>query len=475
MIEIHTMKERSKEIRKVELRMNEQEKYAIIKTLVDHNGNKKSAALKLGCTLRNVNRLIAKYHALGKAAFLHGNRNHKPAHALTAETKANIANLYSNKYYDATFAHASELLAQYDSLSISPTTLAKIMYDHGVVSPRTQKSTKKKLKAKLQMEKDVTSSKKKKAAIQAEILALEEAHPRRPRCPFFGEMLQMDASVHEWIAGFKMQLHIAIDDATGHLLGAYFDHQETLNGYYHIFSQILRNFGIPAMFYTDNRTVFEYKRKQSSQVELDTFTQFGYACKQLGVELKTTSIPQAKGRVERAFQTLQQRLPTELRLRGITTLEDANVFLNSYIKEYNLKFGLEINHTTSVFETQPSDEKINQILSVITERKIDAGHCIKFKNQYYKTVNANGIHTCFHKGTKATVIKTFDDQLLCCVHDKIYILDPISVTETFSRNFNYGKKEKNVPRNIPDVGHPWRNSNFLKFRNSTLTNQMLKP
>ncbi|MEG0156412.1 MAG: ISNCY family transposase [Anaerovoracaceae bacterium] len=453
--------------------MNEQQKYDIIKSLVDHKGNKTRAALTLGCTVRHVNRLIAKYHAAGKEAFVHGNRNHKPAHALTAAMKADIVNLYSNKYCDATFAHASELLTKYDEITISPTTLAKIMYDYGVISPRTKKSTKKKLREKLKIEKEQTSSKKKKAAMEAELIALEDAHPRRPRCAFFGEMLQMDASLHQWIPGFKMQLHIAIDDASGHILGAYFDRQETLNGYYQVFSQILSNYGIPAMFYTDNRTVFEYKRKQSGKVELDTFTQFGYACKQLGVELKTTSIPQAKGRVERAFQTLQQRLPIELRLRGITTLEDANVFLNSYIKEYNLKFGLSINHIPSVFETQPSNEKINQILAVITERTIDAGHCIKFNHQYYKLINGNGILTCFHKGTKATVITTFDQQLLCCVHNEMYVLDVLEKSERFSRNFDYGKKEVPTKRTIPDAGHPWRNSNFLKFRNSKLTEEML--
>ncbi|MGN1156174.1 MAG: hypothetical protein ACI4TK_08355 [Agathobacter sp.] len=86
------------------------------------------------------------------------------------------------------------------------------------------------------------------------------------------------------------------------------------------------------MFYTDRRTVFEYKQSRSTKVEEDTFTQFSYACKQLGVNIKTTSIPQAKGRVERAFQTLQQRLPIALRLAGITKLSEANVFLNSYIK-----------------------------------------------------------------------------------------------------------------------------------------------
>jgi len=127
----------------------------------------------------------------------------------------------------------------------------------------------------------------------------------------------MDASLHHWFGKDKCQLHIAVDDATCAIVGAYLEHQETLNRYYHVLHQVLNQYGIPYMFYTDRRTVFEYKKKKSSSLEEDTFTQFGYACKQLGIEVKTSSVAQAKGRVERIFQTLQSRLPVVLRLAGI--------------------------------------------------------------------------------------------------------------------------------------------------------------
>lgn len=91
-------------------------------------------------------------------------------------------------------------------------------------------------------------------------------------------------------------------------------------------------YGIPYKFFTDRRTVFTYKKKNSPSIDEDTYTQFAYACKQLGIELESSSIPQAKGRVERLNQTLQSRLPIELRLAGISTIDAANEFLNSYIK-----------------------------------------------------------------------------------------------------------------------------------------------
>lgn len=115
----------------------------------------------------------------------------------------------------------------------------------------------------------------------------------------------MDACKHIGFGDSYSHLHIALDDSTGNIAGGYFDKEETLNGYYHVTKQILTKYGIPYKFKTDKRTVFEYKRKGSSLLEEDTFTQFSYACSQLGIELETSSVPEFKPRVERVFQTLQ--------------------------------------------------------------------------------------------------------------------------------------------------------------------------
>ena len=120
-------------------------------------------------------------------------------------------------------------------------------------------------------------------------------------------MIQMDASSYEWIPGVIWHLHLAVDDASGTVVGAYFDTQETLRGYYNVFHQILVDYGIPALFYTDKRTVFEYKKKTKAFDDEDTFTQFSYACNTLGVDIKTTSVAQAKGRIECLNQTFQSR------------------------------------------------------------------------------------------------------------------------------------------------------------------------
>lgn len=453
-------------IRKVDLNMKEQEKYEIIKKLVETNGNKKRAALKIGCTQRHINRLIQRYKKEGKSAFIHGNHGRKPAHTIEKEKKELIVDFYRTKYYGANFEHFTELLEKYEDVKVSPSVVRSVLMNEQIISPMAHRSTKKKLKKQLKAQKEAASSKKEIEQLQNKILEIEDAHPRRPRCANFGEMIQMDASEHLWFGDKKTQLHIAVDDSTGAIVGAYFDLQETLNGYYNVLSQILKNHGIPYMFFTDRRTVFEYKKKKSPSIEEDTFTQFGYACKQLGIEIETSSIPQAKGRVERIFRTLQSRLIIELRLNGITTIEQANTFLNSYIKEYNDAFALPVNNIKSVFEKQPDDEKINLTLAVLSSRKIDNGHCIRYENKYFKLLDNYGYPVYYYKGTSGMVIKSFNKELYFCVEEKVYALEEIPIHERKSRNFDFDTPvEKPKKKYIPPMSHPWKQASFEKYMN----------
>ncbi len=451
-------------MKKVNLRMNEKNRYEIIKKLVDTDGNKDRAALQICCTKRTINRMIKGYKEQGKTFFVHGNRDRKPAHTLSRGQRKLILDLYLTKYSDANINHFVELLDSHENIYVSHGTVRTILFEANILSPKAQRKTKKQMKKKLKIERENANTRKEILKIDKSLLELNEAHPRRSRCAFFGEMLQMDASIHNWFGNTKTYLHIAIDDATGTIVGAYFDRQETLKGYYNVFYQVLKTHGIPYMFYTDNRTIFEYKQKNNPSIEKDSFTQFSYACHQLGVEIKTSSIPQAKGRVERLFQTLQSRLPVELRLAGVTDIAHANQFLNSYIKEFNKQFGLSPDNIKSVFETQPSDEKINLTLSVITHRKIDAGHSIRFEKKYYTPVNNNGDNTYFLKGTNAVVIRSFDGNFYSNINDSVYALIEIPMYEKESRNFGVKKSTKaQLKPNIPSMYHPWRPNTINKF------------
>ena len=269
---MYTISSEVVKIRKVELRMNEQVKYDVIKKLVETNGNKKRAAVTLGCTLRTVNRLIQRYKQEGKAAFQHGNRTRKPACMIPDSTRKEILCLYDAKYADANFRHFVQLLEENESIKVSDTFLRNLFFAQGMLSPKARKATKKKLKAHLKAQAECAKSKRQKEQLQQTLTLVEEPHLRRPRCAYFGEMLQMDASQHRWFGEQITHLHAAIDDATETIVGAYFDTQETLHGYYTVFHQILTDYGIPYLFYTDRRTVFEYKKLEDEKKDLSKNT-----------------------------------------------------------------------------------------------------------------------------------------------------------------------------------------------------------
>lgn len=451
-------------MRKVELSLKENYKYKTIKKLVETNGNKERARIKLGLkSIRQINRLIAGYKKYGKAFFVHGNRGRKPKHALSIELKNEIELLYTSKYFDCTYTQFTEYLAERENIFLSTPEVGQILREKYILSPRSRKVTKKNIKKKLLAEKQKAKSKKELAKIQSNIVAVENAHPRQPRCIYFGEEIQTDACIHLWFGNTKTALHAAIDDSTGHVVAAYFDNQETLNGYYNIYYQILTKYGIPYLFKTDKRTVFEYNKKGTTLDEDNTFTQFAYACNQLGTSIETSSVPEFKPRIERLFESFQLRLIPELRLANISTIEEANNFLPTFLEKYNSKFALCIDNTKSVFEKQPSKEKINLTLAVLSRRVIDTGHSICFKNKHYRTVNSVGTSIYFGKGTKCMVIEAFDKTLYATIENSIFSLEEIPEVQLKSENFDEILPTKPKKIYIPRMIHPFKRQSFEKF------------
>ena len=454
-------------MRKAELKMNELEKYKVIKELVDHKGNKNRACKKLGISRRQVDRLIIKYKENGKYAFIHGNRSKKPVNAYDKSISEDIILLYKNKYYDFNFLHFKEFLESNENINVSYKFVYKTLSKVGILSPKARKKTKRAYaKKKLLEEKKINLDMKDKQIeeIISHEIALEDSHPRGEKPKYFGEIIEQDGSIHNWFGDFKTCLHLAMDKATSTVVGAYFDKQETLNGYYHVFEQILSNYGIPYKFLTDNRTVFNYMSlnpdKRTS--DKDVLTQYGYACKQLGVELQTTSVSQAKGLIERTNGTFQGRLVQELRLNNITTIEEANKYLiNVFVPNFNKKFALDYTKFKSVFETSPSKETINYTLAVLTPRKIDNGNSIKYQNKYYQPYLDNELK-CFLPKTECLVIKAFNGDLFVTIDEKIFELKELSRNERFSKNFDQETENKEKKKYIPPMSHPWKLQSFLK-------------
>ena len=320
---------------------------------------------------------------------MHGNRSKQPANTLDKSISDNIILLYLNKYQDFNFNHFYDYLIEEENIIVSYHSVYTILTSHGIISPKARRATKRKaVKEKLLKENKL----KNKSDEEIDVIVnreidLADSHPRGEKPKYFGEITEMDGSIHLWFGDKKSCLHLAADKATNTIVGGYFDWQETLNGYYNVFKQILENYGIPNKFKTDNRTVFNYQllNVDNRTADKDVLTQFGYACKQLGVSLETTSVSQAKGLIERDNGTFQGRLINELKLNNITTIEGANKYLiEVFIPKFNKKFSLDYKMFESVYETSPTAEKINYTLAILSARKMDNGNAIKYKNEYYQ-------------------------------------------------------------------------------------------
>ena len=191
-------------------------------------------------------------------------------------------------------------------------------------------------------------------------------------------------------------------------------------------------------------------------------TQFGYACKQLGTGIETSSVSQAKGLIERDNGTFQDRLVNELRLNGINNIEKANEYLiKNFIPRFNKRFAMNDKKFSSVFETSPNDKVINYTLAVLTPRKIDNGNAIKYKNKYYQPYLDNQIK-CFKPKTECLVIKAFNDELLVSIDEKVFELKELSRNARFSKEFDEVIETKEKKKYIPPMTHPWKLSSFKK-------------
>jgi hypothetical protein len=183
------------------------------------------------------------------------------------------------------------------------------LYQQGVLSPKYHKRTRRRLIKELREKQHQQQLLSKAASQTLSALQHEEVsgtwrHPTKPRSTYFGQRIEMDASSYAWIAGLGIQnMHVAIDDASGELVGLWLEDQETLHGYYKITEQLLSKHGIPVSIRTDKRSVFIYEQSRSIEGSPPTQTQFASACSRLGIDLSCNSDPDFKPKVERVHQS----------------------------------------------------------------------------------------------------------------------------------------------------------------------------
>lgn len=454
-------------MKRIILSMNETKKYQVIKAVSENKKQKKRASVELNLSIRQINRLVKAYKVEGKSGFVHKNRGKTHTHAVPDEIKKQIIGIYQDFNIRPNVRHFTEILKKEHHIFYSDTTIRCILTQSYLLSPKSQRKTRKRVQKWIRQE-----GANRKQPLMNPVVPLAEnqlelpgkAHPSRPRKKYKGELIQMDASSYRWFGENVTHLHLAIDDASGDIVGAHFDTQETLKGYYHVLHQILTKQGIPLTFLTDKRTVFEYQSKKSKAVEEDTFTQFGFACHQLGIGIKTSSIPQAKGRVERLNGTVQSRLPVALELAGIESIEEANRFLARWIRKFNQQFGNKTSE--SIYEKAPSPSEINLLLARVAHRKIDSGHHIRYQNNYYLPTGGNQ-DKYFTRGSKALVIEAFDGAIYVNIAEKIYTTKRLENHERYSEEFDCIPETKKERRKyIPPQSHPWKLESFKRYLRS---------
>lgn len=441
-------------------------KIAIIKDVVEKGKSKHAAAVKLCRSPRSINRMIKRYKEKGDDALIHGNRGRKPVNTLD---HTRLFNLYETLYYDFTMTHLSEILKERENITVCEATIRNIFKENDTLSVKARKKTKRDLKKKLAAQARL-SVKQKDQLIQLETEDFTGTiHPTQPRSKYLGEELQLNASQHLWFGDRKTYLHLSIDDATGRILAGYFDEQETLYGYYSVLAQILTEYGIPIKFKTDKRTIFEYKSKKMKDMADDTFTQFSHACHTLGIELEAKSVPEFKPRVERSFGTLQWRLPQEMRIAGVSTLDEANRFLHHYISKFNQQFAI-MDGISSCFEKQLSKEQIEKILVTYTKRTVTNGHDIVINYKHYALLNAHNEHKFLRPKSKVTVITMMNNSRYVLHNDKLYELEEIPERQLVSPSVDFFDS---IPvtksrRTIPSYEQFWKLNEAKFFRNYEL-------
>lgn len=333
------------------------------------------AAKATGLSERHIIRLKGEYKKHGIDALVHKNIGRPPAHAISEELRNTIIDLKSSKLFEkANFMHFQEILGREKyGIKISYSALHGILTSAGIKSPKTRRPSKK--------------------------------HRRRKRKAYEGMMLQIDASPFDWFGlGQEYSLHGAIDDATGKIVALYMCKNECLQGYFEIMRLVINKKGIPVSLYADRHTIFLSPKdgKLTIEDQLQGIqvkdTQFGRAVKQLGITLIKARSAQAKGRIERLWETLQSRLPIEFAIESISTVDAANTFLKSYIDEYNSMFAVEAENTETAYREISPALNIENILCIMEKRTFDNGGVFSFYNRTFKLVSSKPETVLPHRG-----------------------------------------------------------------------------
>jgi len=332
--------------------MKELKRIPVISSVINKQITQKEAAGILGISCRQIIRIAIKVKQHGDISLIHKTRG-KPV-----KIKSKALSLCNTTYKGFSPTFASEKLFEKDNIQVNPETLRLWFKEAGIYYKKRK-------------------SKKHRSW--------------RPRKTHYGEMIQMDGSHHPWLEqrGPKCVLMGYIDDATGRIYGRFYEYEGTMPAM-DSFKRYIKRYGIPQSIYLDKHSTYKSTKNPTLEDELNNIknlSQFERALKELGVDVIHANSPQAKGRIERSFKTHQDRLVKELRLANISTIEEANALLGSYIGKHNARFSVKAKNKANLHRLVPGNLDLESAFSIKNKAALRNDFTVQYKNRFYQILD----------------------------------------------------------------------------------------
>ena len=408
--------------------------WVLTKLLVGEVTAAEAAAL-LGLSERQVRRLRRAFERDGPAALVHGNRGRPSTRRLAKPVRDRIVELARTTYDGANDSHLAELLAEHEGIEIGRSSLQRLLRGAGLASPRRRRPAR--------------------------------HRSRRDRMPQEGLLLQTDGSRHDWLEGRGPRLTLvgAIDDATGRMTAATFRDQEDVAGYLVVLRETVRRHGIPLALYRDRHTLFETPRSSLQTLEEQladtrTPTQLGRALAELGITSIAARSPQAKGRIERAWGTFQDRLVTELRLAGSVDREGAERVLTAFLPKFNRRFVVPAANPEPAWRALPSGIRIDRICCLKYRRVVANDHTVRVGSTILQLPPGPGRRG--YAGRRVELHLRLDGRLVVWDGEREVLAtaapaDPVQLRALTAARVEVGTSAPSAAHHeAPPAEHPWR-------------------
>jgi transposase len=338
---------------KVTLNRREQQRLRVLNEVNRGTISILQASTVMQLSLRHCKRLLAGFRKRGAEALAHGNRGCRPYNKIDPSICEQVVELAKVKYKGFNQQHFSEKLAEQEGIPLSRSTVRRVLLEQGIASPRHRRAPR--------------------------------HRSRRERYPQSGMLLQTDGSPHDWLEGRgpKFCLIGAIDDATSEVPYACFQSQENTAGYIRMLGAITHTHGIPLALYHDQHSIFEISKDKLPTLEEQLAgkkpqTQLGRLLDELGINSISAKSPQAKGRVERLWNTFQDRLCSELRLVQASSIQQANQVLKQFLADYNQRFTVPAPEPGSAYRQPGSDFQEEEIFCYKYERTVGTDNVVRY-------------------------------------------------------------------------------------------------